>query len=63
MPMTPKQFRAALKRLTLNQTEAAARLGVTPRAVRFWLASDRAIPEPVVILVRTWLKSVPPKSH
>jgi len=58
MPMAPKQFRAALKRLRLNQTEAAKRLGVTPRAVRFWIAGDRAIPEPVAILLRTWLASV-----
>jgi len=55
MPMTPKQFRSALRRLGLNQTEGAKRLGVTPRAVRFWVAGDRAIPEPVAILLRTWL--------
>ena len=55
MPMTAKQFRTALRRLGLNQTEAAKRLGVTPRAVRFWIAADRKIPEPVAILLRTWL--------
>jgi len=53
--MTPKQFRTALKRLGLNQTQAAKRLGVTPRAVRFWVSGDRSIPEPVAILLRTWL--------
>ena len=57
MPMTPKQFRAALRRLRVNQTEAAQRLGVTPRAVRFWIAGERRIPEPVRILLRTWLGS------
>jgi len=59
MPMTPKHFRAALKRLGMNQTNAAKRLGVTPRAVRFWVAGDRSIPEPVVILLRTWMAASP----
>lgn len=57
MPMTAKQFRAALKRLGLNQTVAARRLGVTARAVRFWVAGDRKVPEPVVILLKMWLRA------
>jgi len=55
MPMTPKQLRAALKRLGFSQLEAARRLGVNPRTVRFWVAGTYRIPEPVVILIRTWL--------
>jgi len=59
MPMSPKQFRAALKRLGFSQLEASRRLGVSPRTVRYWVAKDRAtrtpIPEPVVRLLRTWL--------
>jgi len=53
--MTPKQFRTALQRLGLNQVATARALGVTPRAVRFWVAGDRQIPGPVVRLLRTWL--------
>lgn len=56
MPMTPRQLRTALKKLDVNQVELAGRLGVTPRAVRFWLAGKRGIPEPVAILVRTWVR-------
>jgi len=56
MPLTPQQFRTALKRLGLNQVAAAKQLGVDPRTVRRWLAGDRKIPEPVVILLRTWLR-------
>jgi len=57
MAMTAKQLRTALKRLGLNQLEAARRLGVTGRAVRFWVAGERRIPEPVAILIRTWVES------
>ncbi len=56
MPMSDKQFRAALKRLGLSRTDAAERLGVTRRAVQHWVAGTRHVPEPVVILLKTWLK-------
>ena len=59
MPMTSKQLRAALKRLGFSQLEAARRLGVNARTVRFWIAGTYRIPEPVVILLRTWLKTAP----
>ncbi len=61
MPLTPKQLRVTLKQLGLNQVAAAKQLGVDPRTVRRWLAGDRKIPEPVVILLRTWLKQRRPK--
>ncbi|HUL02680.1 MAG TPA: helix-turn-helix domain-containing protein [Gemmatimonadales bacterium] len=58
MPMSAKQFRAALKRLGFSQLEAARRLGVSPRTVRYWVAKDARtrtpIPEPVAILLKTW---------
>ena len=56
MPMTATQLRVALKRLGLNQVAAAARLGVAPRTMRYWVAGERRIPEPVAILLRTWIK-------
>ena len=56
MPMTATQLRAALKRLGLSQVAAAARLGVAPRTMRYWVAGERRIPEPVAILLRTWIR-------
>jgi DNA-binding transcriptional regulator YiaG len=53
--MTPKQLRTVLRRLGFSQLEAARRLGVHARTVRFWVAGTYRIPEPVVILLRTWL--------
>jgi len=56
MPMTSKQLRTALKHLGLTQVGAAAKLGIAPRTMRYWVAGERRIPEPVAILLRTWLK-------
>ena len=53
--VTGHQLRAALKRLGISQMEASRRLGVDPSTVRRWLAGARRIPEPVAILMRTWL--------
>jgi len=61
MPMTAKQFRQALKGLSLTQVAAARQLGVDPRTVRKWVGAERGIPEPVAILVRLWLKAHRPK--
>jgi len=55
MPMSPKQFRTALIDLDLNQVEIARQLGVTARAVRYWVAGTHPIPEAVALLIRTWL--------
>jgi len=55
MPMTPKQFRTARKRLGLTQRALADRLGVHVQTVKKWSAGDRRIPQPVVILLRIWL--------
>lgn len=60
MPMSGRQFRKALEDLKLSQLEAARRLGVSPRAVRYWIArhtsKQKPIPEPVALLIRTWLR-------
>lgn len=56
VPMTATQLRAALKRLGLSQVAAAVRMGVAPRTMRYWVAGERRIPEPVAILVRIWVK-------
>lgn len=56
MPMTAQQLRAALKRLELSQVAAAARLGVAPRTMRYWVAGERRIPEAVVIVLRIWMR-------
>ena len=54
--MTPADFRAALDRLGLSQSEAARRLRVDPRTVRRWIAGDRRIPWLVTELLRTWME-------
>jgi len=55
MPMTHRQLRAALKRLGWSQLEAARRLGVAPRTMRYWIAGERRIPESVALLLRVWV--------
>ncbi len=59
--MTRQQLRAALKRLKISQMEASRRLGVDGSTVRRWLSGAHRIPEPVAVLVRTWLKARRPK--
>jgi DNA-binding transcriptional regulator YiaG len=57
--VTPADFRAALDRLGLSQSEAARRCGVNARTVRRWVAGDRPIPGPVIALIRTWMAQRP----
>jgi len=59
MPMSPQQFRDALRRLRLSQVQAARRLSVNERTVRRWLAGDSRIPESVALLLHTWLRTRP----
>lgn len=55
MAKTPTQELVALiERSGLNQTTAAAALGMTPRAIRHYLAGDRPVPL-VVILAMRWI--------
>ncbi len=65
--MTPKQLRAALRRLDLTQVAAAHALGVAPRTVRQWRASDRRIPEPAARLLAIWVAHpellIPPRKR
>jgi DNA-binding transcriptional regulator YiaG len=55
MPMSSNQLRIALERLKLNQVQLGRALGVDPRSVRYWLAGDRTIPEPVAQLIAIWV--------
>jgi len=62
--MTRTEFLKALELLKLSQLEAARRLGVSARTVRYWVAKKKAkkatrIPGPVAIVVRLWLESTP----
>jgi len=59
MPMSPQQFRDALRRLRLSQVQAARRLRVNERTVRRWVAGDSRIPESVALLLQTWLRTRP----
>ncbi len=59
MPMSPQQFRDALRRLRLSQAQAARRLSVNDRTVRRWVAGDSRIPESVALLLHTWLRTRP----
>jgi len=50
--MTATDFRATLASLGLSQSEASRVFGVSDRAVRMWVAGDRAVPEPLAKLVK-----------
>ena len=56
MTMSPQQFRHVLRRLGLNQVQAAKRLGVNARTVRRWVAGDSRIPDSVSLLLQLWLR-------
>lgn len=51
-----QEFRDALEELGLSQVEAARRLRVTDRTVRYWVAGEREIPGPVEVLIEDWLR-------
>lgn len=53
--MEADELREALDELGISQREAARRLRVTDRAVRYWVAGEREIPGPVEALVECWL--------
>lgn len=54
--MTPTQFRAAIDRLDLSQVGAARLFGYSDgRVVRRYISGERAVPEPVAILLRLML--------
>jgi DNA-binding transcriptional regulator YiaG len=50
--MSPAQFEKAIAELGLNQTQAAQLLGVRDRAVRNWIAGDRAVPGTAVNFIK-----------
>jgi DNA-binding transcriptional regulator YiaG len=49
--VSPADLRAALAGLGLSQVGFARIARVDPRTVRKWVAGDRAIPGPVVVLI------------
>lgn len=53
--MEADELREALDELGISQREAARRLRVSDRAVRYWVAGEREIPGPVEALVECWL--------
>ncbi len=54
--MTAKQFQAAIDRLGLSQVGAARLFGYSDgRVVRRYISGERAVPEPVAILLRLLL--------
>jgi hypothetical protein len=52
--MTSAEFNHHLEILGLKQSDAAAFLRVTPRAVRRWQSGEQRIPATVVELVKAW---------
>ena len=51
-PMTAAELRKAVDTLGLSQVALAEFVGVSPRAMREWLAGDNAVPRPIALLVR-----------
>ena len=54
--MNAKEFRAALKALGINQTEASTLLDVSDRSVRRWAEGPEEIPGPVEQTLRAWVR-------
>jgi len=50
--MPPEELRAALDKLGLTQQKAAELFGHDQRAMRYWVAGHRAIPQGIAILLR-----------
>lgn len=50
------ELRDALNELGLTQVEAADRLRVSDRTVRYWVAGEREIPGPAEALIECWLQ-------
>lgn len=53
--MTPEQYREAIKRLGLNQSDAGAFIGVNPVTSRRWATGKADVPPPVSMLLRLML--------
>jgi len=61
--MEADELREALDELGISQLEAARRLRVSGRAVRYWVAGEREIPGPVEALVECWLTKARESDH
>lgn len=53
--MTPDQFCLALRRLELQQLEAAALFGANDRTIRRWAMGERSVPAAIAILLQLML--------
>jgi len=54
--MNRDEYRAALEALGLAQEEVAHLLHVGPRTARRWASGEIAVPGPIEIHVRLWLR-------
>ncbi len=50
--MTPHELRGLIAGMGLSQAAVAQLIGVSPRALRNWIAGDVAVPGPAVRLLR-----------
>ena len=50
--MTPTEFLTCRSALNLTQSALASTLGVGRRAVQYWEAGEREVPEPVARILR-----------
>lgn len=61
--MDADELREALGELGLTQVEAAERLNVSDRAVRYWVAGENEIPGPAEALIECWLNKAREGTH
>jgi hypothetical protein len=59
LPMDLQEFGKTIATMGLSKSDVARLLGVTPRAVDFWLAGEREVPGPVSAYLRL-LGGLPP---
>ncbi len=58
--MTPTQLARFMKQRRWSVSELAARIPVSPRSVRFWLAGDRTISDAIAERIKSLLPEAKP---